>query len=96
MLGSSCNDKSCPGWLAAIIVGMIGYIFVTIMFWKDVHADVRVDIYRDLPEGQRIVVQEFGDQDSFEMWMATRLEEGCLPGVKKVEIDFDYSPTWKK
>jgi len=59
-------------------------------------ADVRVDIYRDLPEGQRIVVQEFDDQDAFEMWMATRLEEGCLPGVKKVEINLDYTPVWKE
>ena len=59
-------------------------------------ADVRVEITRNLPEGQRIIVQEFDDQDAFEMWMATRLEEGCLPGVKKVEINLDYTPIWKE
>ena len=62
-----------------------------------VMADVRVEITRNLPEGQRIIVQEFADKDEFAMWMATRLDsdEGCKPGVVGIKIDLDYTPTWK-
>jgi len=60
-------------------------------------ADVRVEITRELPEGTRVIVQEFNDTDEFAMWMATRLEqdEGCKPGVKQVLINLDYKPVWK-
>jgi len=61
-----------------------------------VFADVRVEITRNLPEGQRIIVQEFNDQDEFAMWMATRLEDDCKPGVTKINIDLDYKPVWKE
>ena len=61
-------------------------------------ADVRVEITRELPEGTRVIVQEFHDKDEFAMWMATRLdsEEGCKPGVTKINVDLDYSPVWKE
>jgi len=93
---SNCTDKSCPGWMAAMVVGIIMYIVVTVMFMKDVLADVRMEITRNLPEGQRIIVQEFNDKDEFAMWMAARLEDDCKPGVTKINIDLDYVPVWKK
>jgi len=62
------------------------------------NADVRVEITRNLPEGTRIIVQEFNDTEEFAMWMATRLDsdEGCKPGVTKINIDLDYKPVWKQ
>lgn len=95
MIGTSCNDKNCPGWLAAMIVGLIGYVFVTVMFWKDVQAgEVRVEITRDLPEEKQLVVQHFYDEDSFMMWMATKMEDeqGCDPYVSEIKILRNYEP----
>ena len=66
-----------------------------LMFSTAALADVRVEITRNLPEGQRIIVQEFNDKDEFAMWMATRLEDDCKPGVTKINIDLDYKPVWK-
>ena len=66
------------------------------MFSTAALADVRVEITRNLPEGQRIIVQEFNDKDEFAMWMATRLEDDCKPGVTKINIDLDYNPVWKE
>jgi len=68
----------------------------TMMFSTAALADVRVEITRNLPEGQRIIVQEFNDKDEFAMWMATRLEDDCKPGVTKINIDLDYNPVWKE
>ena len=67
-----------------------------LMFSTAALADVRVEITRNLPEGQRIIVQEFNDKDEFAMWMATRLEDDCKPGVTKINIDLDYVPVWKE
>jgi len=94
MIGTSCNDNNCPGWLAAMIVGLIGYIFVTVMFWKDVHAgEVRVEITRELPEETQHVVQHFYDEDSFQMWMGGKMEgEGCDPYVTEIRIFRNYQP----
>jgi len=66
-----------------------------LMFSTAALADVRVEITRNLPEGQRIIVQEFNDKDELAMWMATRLEDDCKPGVTKINIDLDYKPVWK-
>ena len=66
------------------------------MFSAAALADVRVEITRNLPEGQRIIVQEFNDTDEFQMWMITRLEDNCKPGVTKINIDLDYKPVWKE
>jgi len=69
---------------------------IAMMFSTAALADVRVEITRNLPEGQRIIVQEFNDKDEFAMWMATRLEDDCKPGVTKINIDLDYNPVWKE
>jgi hypothetical protein len=94
MLGSSCNENSCPGWLAAMIVGIVGYIVVTVMFLNDVMAgEVRVEITRELPEEKQLVVQHFYDEDSFMMWMATKMEgEGCDPYVSEIKVFRNYEP----
>ena len=70
-------------------------LMLNLAILPSVFADVRVEITRNLPEGQRIIVQEFNDQDEFAMWMATRLEDDCKPGVTKINIDLDYKPVWK-
>jgi len=77
-----------------MLLSLATLIFIT----TNVQADVRVEITRNLPEGQRIIVQEFNDKDEFAMWMATRLDsdEGCKPGVVGIKIDLDYTPTWKE
>jgi hypothetical protein len=91
---SNCEDNKCPGWLAVMILGLVGYIFVTVMFWKDVYAgEVRVEITRELPEEKQLVVQHFYDEDSFMMWMATKMEgEGCDPYVSEIKILRNYEP----
>lgn len=75
-------------------------LFYAIMFSTAIlpsaFADVRVEITRNLPDGQRVIVQEFNDTDEFQMWMITRLEDDCKPGVTKINIDLDYQPIWKK
>jgi len=74
-------------------------LLVTTVFSMNIaNADVRVEITRNLPEGTRIIVQEFNDTEEFAMWMATRLDsdEGCKPGVTKINIDLDYKPVWKQ
>jgi len=74
-------------------------VLATMVFISNAsNADVRMEITRELPEGTRIIVQEFNDTEEFAMWMATRLdsEEGCKPGVTKINIDLDYKPVWKQ
>ena len=88
----SCNEKNCPGWLAAMVVGMIGYIFVTVMFITDALADVRVEITRDLPNEKQLVVQQFDDDEAFQMWMGMKMEEGCDPYVSDIRIIRNYEP----
>jgi len=77
---------------------MLLSLAATLFITNVVQADVRMEITRNLPEGQRIIVQEFADKDEFAMWMATRLDsdEGCMPGVVSIKIDLDYTPTWKE
>jgi flagellar biosynthesis regulator FlbT len=92
MIGSSCNENNCPGWIAALIVGMIGYFIVTIMFINEAMADVRVEITRELPEEKQLVVQQFDDEEMFQMWMATKMEDSCDPYVSEIKIIRNYQP----
>jgi hypothetical protein len=74
-------------------------VLATMLFISNAaNADVRMEITRELPEGTQIIVQEFNDTEEFAMWMATRLDsdEGCKPGVTKINIDLDYKPVWKQ
>jgi len=95
---SNCTDKSCPGWMGAMIVGIIMYIVVTVMFMKDVLADVRVEITRDVPNEQQLVerqliIQQFDDDETFQMWMAMKMEsEGCDPYVTNINIIRNWQP----
>ena len=77
-----------------MLLSLATMVFIT----PAAQADVRMEITRNLPEGQRIIIQEFADKDEFAMWMATRLDsdEGCLPGVVGIKIDLDYTPVWKE
>jgi len=75
---------------------MLLLLVTTVFSMNTANADVRVEITRNLPEGQRIIVQEFHNKDEFAMWMATRLEDDCKPGVTKINIDLDYVPVWKE
>jgi len=92
MVGTSCNEKNCPGWLAALVVGMFAYFAVTVMFINDVYADVRVEIIRELPDERQTIVQVFDDEELFAMWFTSKLEEGCDPYVTDVNIDRAYNP----
>ena len=95
MLGTSCNENNCPGWLAAMAVGMVMYFVVTIMWISEATAgEVRVEITRELPEEKQLVVQHFYDEDSFMMWMATKMEDeqGCDPYVSEIRILRNYTP----
>ena len=94
MIGTSCNEKNCPGWVAALAVGMVMYFVVTIMWISEATAgEVRVEITRELPEEKQLVVQHFYDEDSFMMWMATKMDgEGCDPYVSEIKILRNYEP----
>jgi len=94
MVGTSCNEKNCPGWVAALVVGMVMYFVVTIMWISEATAgEVRVEITRELPEEKQLVVQHFYDEDSFMMWMGSKREgEGCDPYVTHINIIRNYEP----
>ena len=36
MLGTSCNDKNCDGWIAALVVGAVMYAVVLVNFLHEV------------------------------------------------------------
>jgi len=90
MIGSSCNEKNCPGWAAALLMGVIAYVVVAVMFIKDVYAGpVVVSFERELPNETFYFKGTFEDKDSFEMWLMTRLEDkGCDPYLKNMLIEF--------
>jgi len=90
MLPSNCTNKSCPGWLGALIVGMMAYVVITIMFMKDVMAqEVVVSFERELPYKTFYFTRTFEDKDAFEMWLSDRLEtKGCDPYLKNMNINF--------
>ena len=86
----NCNEKNCPGWLSVMILGIIGYVFVTVMFIKDVMAqEVVVTFDRELPFKSYEFTRTFEDKDAFEMWLQARLEDqGCDPYLKSMHIQF--------
>jgi hypothetical protein len=95
MLPSNCNTKNCPGAGLAIIASVLMMIVVMVFgFVNDAHAgEVRVEITRELPEERQLVVQHFYDEDSFMMWMGSKMEgEGCDPYVTNINIIRNYEP----
>jgi hypothetical protein len=94
MIGSSCNEKNCPGWIPAIAAGLVMIALVLFGAINDAHAgEVRVEITRELPDEKQFIVQEFPDEDLFAMWMGGKLEgEGCDPYVTEIRIFRDYQP----
>jgi len=36
MLGTSCNDKTCDGWIAALVIGAVMYAVVLVKFLGEV------------------------------------------------------------
>lgn len=86
----NCNEKNCPGWFSVMILGIIGYVFVTVMFMKDVMAqEVVVTFDRELPFESYEFTRTFEDKDAFEMWLQSRLEDkGCDPYLKSMHIQF--------
>jgi hypothetical protein len=92
MLGTSCNEKNCPGWIPALVAGAVMFVFVMIGFVNDANADVRVEITRELPDERQIVIQQFPDEDLFSMWFTDKLEEGCDPYVSDIRIIRNYEP----
>jgi len=94
MIGTSCNEKNCPGWLPAVVAGLAMIVFVLLTAINDAHAgEVRVEITRELPEEKQLVVQHFYDEDSFMMWMGSKMEgEGCDPYVTNINIIRNYEP----
>jgi len=94
MIGTSCNEKNCPGWKAALMAGVVMIVMVLGGLISDSHAgEVRVEITRELPEEKQLVVQHFYDEDTFMMWMASKMEgEGCDPYVSEIKILRNYEP----
>jgi hypothetical protein len=88
MIGSSCNERNCPGWVPALAAGALMVLLVTFSAIGDALADVRVEIDRDFPDGSsETVVRQFNDNVEFEMWMENRLEqEGCDPYASHIRI----------
>jgi hypothetical protein len=69
------------------------FLLLTMMFiTTSVFADVRVEIIRELPNERQTIVQNFDDIDLFQMWMGTKMEEGCDPYVTNVHINLNYDP----
>ena len=88
MLGSSCNERNCPGWVPALAAGALMVLLVMFSAISDAMADVRVEIDRYLPDGsEQTVVRQFNDVVEFEMWMEDRLErKGCDPYSTEMRI----------
>jgi len=88
----NCDENKCPGWLAALVIGMLAYVFISIMFIRDVMAEVVVSFERELPNETFYFTRTFEDKDAFEMWLSDRLEtKGCDPYVKNMNIQFKPS-----
>ena len=94
MIGSSCNERNCPGWVPALAAGVLMVVLVGISAISDAFAgEVRVEITRDLPDEKQLVVQQFYDEDSFMFWMAEKMEgDGCDPYVSEIRIFRNYQP----
>lgn len=94
MIGSSCNEKNCPGWIPALAAGLLMVLIVLFSALSEAIAgEVRVEITRELPDETQHIVQQFHDEDSFQMWMGGKMEgEGCDPYVSEIRIFRNYQP----
>lgn len=92
MLGTSCNEKNCPGWVPVIAAGVLMIVMVLLGAINDAHAydgEVVVTFNRELPDQSVEFSRTFDDKDDFEMWLANRLEgEGCDPYLTDMKIQF--------
>jgi hypothetical protein len=94
---SNCKEKTCPGWVSTLLVGLAMVILVAFTAVQDAYAgEVRVEIKRYLPEETQLIVQQFHDVESFQMWMAEKMEVGCDPYVEEVKILLNYNPALHK
>ena len=90
MIGTSCNEKNCPGALGVMLIGLVMFVTVMFGFVTNANAEVVVTFNRDLPLKSYEFTRTFEDKDSFEMWLAMRLEdEGCDPYLSKIVINFN-------
>ena len=69
-----------------------------VVFGLAAHADVRVEITRDLPEEKQLVVMSFKDDEDFQMWMGMKMEDeqGCDPYVTEIKIFRNWEPEQQK
>lgn len=90
MVGTSCNEKNCPGWLSTLVIGAVMFVTVMFGFVTDANAqEVVVSFERELPFKTYEFTRTFEDKDAFEMWLMTRLEDkGCDPYLKSMHIEF--------
>lgn len=75
-------------------VGVIAmWLLSAFMTINSVHASVRVDMTRELPNETQHIVRTFEDKEDFEMWMSMRLEDGgCDPYVTKMVVNLNNDP----
>jgi len=55
-------------------------------------ADVKMTIYREMPNGQeQVIVQQFDDEDAWMMWMQMKFDNGgCDPYVTHFTVNLHY------
>ena len=90
MIGTSCNETNCPGALGVMLIGLVMFVTVMFGFVTDAQAgEVVVTFNRELPNKSVEFSRTFEDKDSFEMWLADRLEtKGCDPYLTDMKIQF--------
>jgi len=90
MIGTSCNEKNCPGALSVMLIGLVMFVTVMFGFVTDAQAgEVVVTFNRELPDKSVEFTRTFEDKDDFEMWLANRLEgPGCDPYLTDMKIQF--------
>jgi len=86
----SCNEKNCPGWALALGIGLSMILLVVLSAFNEAKADeVVVTFNRELPFKSYEFTRTFEDKESFEMWLAMRLEDkGCDPYLTDMKIQF--------
>ena len=87
---NKCNDKNCPGWVPALVAGLVMILFVAMSAINEAKAgEVVVTFNRELPDKSVEFTRTFEDKDDFEMWLANRLEgPGCDPYLTDMKIQF--------
>ena len=90
MIGTSCNEKNCPGAFGVMLIGLAMFVTVMFGFVTDAQAgEVVVTFNRELPDKSVEFTRTFTDKDDFEMWLANRLEgPGCDPYLTDMKIQF--------